>query len=351
MSAIFRQLTGTGLPVLALLAACGASSGQSASVDGKNGFDGQIADVASDVVVGADAAPADVAPADAAPADVAPADVASGCDVAAVAAALAGPGALDCGHSTLADPSVAKLQEVYGCAVAAMKAGKNVFALIDEQGIDAKITTAVVRRPSGAIGLLRRISGNFLPPYDAIHWQTCTSASFAKPAGVDAFFCAPDSELVTLCPGTAQPQEVATPVVQWTAQDMLIQVQPHQAPAFPPQPTPWTQLKVQKGAGPCPPGATCSWTWTIDANGTVIASPPNAGKKLSLAEVQQLWELLGSALQLPTELNCPPPPTDISYTMSYYVGGTQNPQWTQDVTGCVIGDSQSVPAKVMKLLE
>ena len=48
---------------------------------------------------------------------------------------------------------------------------------------------------------------------------------------------------------------------------------------------------------------------------------------------------------------CPPPPTDIGYTMSLYVNDTQTPAWTQDVTGCVIGDAQSMPAQVMKLLQ
>ena len=83
----------------------------------------------------------------------------------------------------------------------------------------------------------------------------------------------------------------------------------------------------------------------------MTASPPNAGKQLSPADVQTLWELLGPPSFLTTELTCPPPPTDIGYTMSLYVNDTPTPAWTQDVTGCVIGDAQSMPAQVMKLLQ
>ena len=329
------------LPALALLAACSSSGGQSAAVDAKNAFDGVIADVVADVA------------ADAAPADVAAGDAVATCDLAAVAAALAGPGAVDCGHATLADP-ITNLQQVYGCAVAAMKAGQNVFALIDEQGIDSKITKALLRRPGGAILLLNYDSQwSAASPFQVagIEWQGCKVASFARPAGVDALFCESQAVWSPLCPLTSAVQDQPTQVTQWTPSDVLVHVQPHQAPAYPPYPTQWIQLKVQKGAGPCPPGATCSWTWTVDANGAVTASPPNASKQLSPADVQTLWELLGPPSFLTTDLKCPPPPTDIGYTMSLYVNDTQTPAWTQDVTGCVISDAQSMPAQVMKLLQ
>ena len=101
----------------------------------------------------------------------------------------------------------------------------------------------------------------------------------------------------------------------------------------------WSQFKVTKGAGPCPPGAICQWTWRLTKGGAIAKSMAGFASTVQMAPADYgvLSNLVSNTGFVGSMMNgwkCDQPPTDVGVSFELTLTGGKH---TQDVTGCVIG--------------
>lgn len=101
----------------------------------------------------------------------------------------------------------------------------------------------------------------------------------------------------------------------------------------------WTLFRINKGAGPCPPGSNCTWSWTLDTNGalTIAKQGVPSSAQLSAADWTKVNQVLSSSAFLKlmqSGFTCGQPPTDIGVSFDLALFGVM---LKQDVTGCIFG--------------
>ena len=101
----------------------------------------------------------------------------------------------------------------------------------------------------------------------------------------------------------------------------------------------WTLFKVSKGAGPCPPGMNCTWSWILDTTGglTIAKQGEPSTAQMTAADFAKVSQFLGSDAFLKLMQNgfaCGQPPTDIGVSFELALFGVM---LKQDVTGCIFG--------------
>ncbi len=313
--------------VCALTACTNTQAQAGVDTDVVNDVPGQLGDAAADAV--ADAA------LDAQPdGDVA----AQPCTLAAELAAME-PNALNCGHVPLGqDPS-----PVYTCAVEAQIAGKPFTASFDEPGIDSDIALGLVRTAAGSVFVLRYDGnpmgggGSVAPVVDAYR---CAKPAAAFQYGFPRFGCEDLLDAGRLCSKVFAAPDATSgpdPIPPAPAQTVQIHVSPsiHGSSVWPLAPVAWTEFKIQKGWGPCPPGSICTESWQVAPDGAVQHTKEGVATSYMLSAAKRLAvdDAVGSPLFL-VDVQCPQPPTDIG--ISFVVSGGGAPKQA-DVTGCVMG--------------
>lgn len=101
----------------------------------------------------------------------------------------------------------------------------------------------------------------------------------------------------------------------------------------------WTLFKISKGAGPCPPGLNCTWSWQLDTTGalTIAKQGVPSTAQLTPADWAKVNQVLGSEafLKLMQQgFTCGQPPTDIGVSFDLALFGVM---LKQNVTGCIFG--------------
>jgi hypothetical protein len=114
----------------------------------------------------------------------------------------------------------------------------------------------------------------------------------------------------------------------------------------------WQRVEVLQGAGPCPEGQPCTWTWSVTPDGAVAANkngtPSTA--KLSEADLADLVAMIqGPELRpgLRDGFHCDLPPTDTSLSLRLVLEGTT---LEHDVTGCLSGPEGNVAQRLFQLV-
>jgi hypothetical protein len=154
--------------------------------------------------------------------------------------------------------------------------------------------------------------------------ERCTSLVIGPYTGLLNNFCgyaSPDG--TCWCPPTSPPPQVVT----WCDPETIAGPRGD-----------FQQLDIVEATGPCPPGETCSSSWTITPDGHVdfskngvigSANLSTADRDLVLQEVDSP-ELRVGLRDGPT---CDPPPTDVGVTFRLQLS-TETLE--RDVTGCAI---------------
>lgn len=98
----------------------------------------------------------------------------------------------------------------------------------------------------------------------------------------------------------------------------------------------WQEIDVLEGAGPCPDGQPCTWTWKASANGALAINKNGVAStaQLSQDDLSRLNQLIdGTEVRVGMRdgFKCDLPPTDVGYSL-HLVLDTQS--FDQDVTGC-----------------
>jgi hypothetical protein len=99
----------------------------------------------------------------------------------------------------------------------------------------------------------------------------------------------------------------------------------------------WRELTIFNGYGPCPPGSSCTSTWSVTPAGHVASTrlgEAGAGD-MTPADLSELDSILSSASFVDAMTNgfvCNPPPTDIFVSFRLDFGSVS---LRQDVTGCL----------------
>lgn len=311
------------------LMACTNSQAQSGiDTDVVNDVPGQLGDAAADAADTGQDAPGDAQ---------ADGDASSqACTLAAELAAME-PTALKCGHVPLGqDPS-----PVYTCAVEAQMAGKPFTASFDEHGVDPQVALGLVRTAAGHVFVLRYDSspmgGALSPVVDAYR---CAKPTAVFQYGFPRFACEDQLEAGRLCSKVFAAPDATSgpdPIPPAPAQTVQIHVWPsiHESSVWPPAPVQWTQFKIQKGWGPCPPGSICTESWKVAPDGAVQHTQEGQDSTyvLSAAKRKAVDDAVGSPWFL-VDVKCPQPPTDIGISFVVSAGGAPK---QADVTGCVLG--------------
>lgn len=109
------------------------------------------------------------------------------CELAEIAAALAGSGATDCGHVAIGGDGT----DEGACAIAAFEAGEPFFVIYDLQGIDSSISAATVFDGSTLYSLYRDSDPSGGSGVGAVVTESvCTSGSVGPgETGADTVVC------------------------------------------------------------------------------------------------------------------------------------------------------------------
>lgn len=118
----------------------------------------------------------------------------------------------------------------------------------------------------------------------------------------------------------------------------------------------WKTFKVVKGAGPCPPGQVCQWSWSIGKELKIAKVAAGVASDVALTqaqfdEISKSLSLYAFGTQMAKGFVCGQPPTDISVTFEAVAGysfdGDQNKTYVQDVTGCIYGSAACNDARAV----
>jgi hypothetical protein len=108
-------------------------------------------------------------------------------------------------------------------------------------------------------------------------------------------------------------------------------------------PSAWTELDVEQGSGPCPPGQSCNWSWSLTPDGTVTTLKAGVGgaAMLSAADLRTADAIARSESfrrSMASGFQCDPPPTDVGVRLRRRAPNTTGgyEETSQDVTGCAI---------------
>jgi hypothetical protein len=114
----------------------------------------------------------------------------------------------------------------------------------------------------------------------------------------------------------------------------------------------WSRFEIVQGAGPCPPGGSCTWDWVVTPDGEVTSSKQgDAGAQMILDPWRLRMALDGPEFRLGMQngFQCDLPPTDVSVTFKVVIDGVSI---QQDVTGCAIsGPADNVAQALFDMLK
>jgi hypothetical protein len=114
----------------------------------------------------------------------------------------------------------------------------------------------------------------------------------------------------------------------------------------------WQQIEILQGAGPCPAGQPCTWTWTVAPDGTVSANKNGTASEAQLSDVDlgELRKMIeGPELRpgLRDGFTCDAPPTDTSLSIRLVM---DTATLEHEATGCMVGPDGNVAQRVFQLV-
>jgi hypothetical protein len=102
----------------------------------------------------------------------------------------------------------------------------------------------------------------------------------------------------------------------------------------------WQELVITRSSGPCPPGSTCTTTYTLTPDGQISKNGVIVPTVYSPNQISTLVNGPSLRPAFRDGIACGPPPTDLSIRMELRLSTTT---LSRDVTGCAVSDAQDNP--------